>query len=84
MVCNSTLQEECTPLYYAAERGYNDVVKLLLAAKADPNCVCILSYYSKLYVSWLYKTFMYVMHTCIYRISVLHFTLLQPKASMMW
>ena len=38
------LQDNCTPLYIAAECGYNDVVKLLLAANANPNCICIVSY----------------------------------------
>ena len=38
------LQDNCTPLYIAAECGYNDVVKSLLAANANPNCICIVSY----------------------------------------
>ena len=33
--------EKCTPLYVAAECEQNDMVKLLLAANADPNCVVL-------------------------------------------
>ena len=38
------LQEQCTPLYIASGRGFNEVVKSLIAANADVNCVCIVSY----------------------------------------
>jgi len=38
------VQEGSTPLYTAADCGHSDVVKLLLAANADPNCVSIVSF----------------------------------------
>jgi len=38
------VQEGSTPLYTAAECGHNDVVKLLLAANADPNCISMVSF----------------------------------------
>ena len=34
------LQDQCTPLYVASAKGSNDVVKSLIAANADVNCVC--------------------------------------------
>ena len=34
------LQDQCTPLYIASAKGFNDVVKILIAAKANVNCVC--------------------------------------------
>ena len=37
------LQDRCTPLYIASVKGFNEVVKSLLAASADVNCVCIVS-----------------------------------------
>ena len=40
-----SLQDQCTPLYVASAEGFNDVVKTLIAAKADVNCVCKVSYY---------------------------------------
>ena len=33
-------QDWCTPLYVASGNGFNDVVKTLIAANADVNCVC--------------------------------------------
>ena len=33
-------QDQCTPLYAASGNGFNDVVKSLIAANADVNCVC--------------------------------------------
>ena len=37
------LQDHYTPLYAASAEGFNDVVKTLIAANADVNCVCIVS-----------------------------------------
>ena len=37
------LQDRCTPLYIASAKGFNDVVKSLIAANADVNCVCEVS-----------------------------------------
>ena len=39
------LQDQCTPLYIASARGFNDVVKMLIAANADVNCICRVSYH---------------------------------------
>ena len=39
------LQDWCTPLFVASARGFNDVVKSLIAANADVNCVCKVSCY---------------------------------------
>jgi len=44
IIATMPVQEGYTPLYTAAARGYNDVVKLLLAANADPNCINIVSF----------------------------------------
>ena len=33
-------QDHYTPLYAASAEGFNDVVKSLIAANADVNCVC--------------------------------------------
>ena len=38
------LQDQSTPLYVASANGFNDVVKSLLAANADVNCICKVSY----------------------------------------
>ena len=37
------IQNDYTPLYAAAAKGFNDVVKSLIAANADVNCVCKVS-----------------------------------------
>ena len=37
------LQDQYTPLYAASARGFNDVVKSLITANADVNCVCEVS-----------------------------------------
>ena len=37
------LQDQYTPLYIASALGFNDVVKSLIAANADVNCVCEVS-----------------------------------------
>ena len=37
------LQDHYTPLYAASAKGFNDVVKSLIAANADVNYVCIVS-----------------------------------------
>ena len=37
------LQNQCTPLYVASAVGFNEVVKSLIAANADVNCVCKVS-----------------------------------------
>ena len=39
------LQNQCTPLYIASAGGFSDVVNSLLAANANPNSVCIVSYF---------------------------------------
>ena len=39
------LQDQCTPLYAASAEGFNEVVKSLIAANADVNCVCKVSHY---------------------------------------
>ena len=41
------LQDQCTPLYVASAQGFNDVVKSLIVAGADVNCVCIVSHVAK-------------------------------------
>ena len=38
------LQDYYTPLYAASARGLNDMVKILIAANADVNCFCKVSY----------------------------------------
>ena len=40
-----SLQEQCTPVYVASAKGFNDVVKSLIAANADVNCACNVSYH---------------------------------------
>ena len=35
--CTNLLQKGCTALYFAAKKGHEDVVELLLEAKADPE-----------------------------------------------
>ena len=60
------VQEGYTPLYTAAARGYNDVVKLLLAANADPNCINIVSFI----LLWLSNNqlainCLYYIHVCL-------------------
>ena len=37
---------QCTPLYVASARGFNDVVKSLIAANADVNCTYKVSHVS--------------------------------------
>ena len=37
------LQDQYTPLYIASAKGFNDMVKSLIAANADVNCVCKVS-----------------------------------------
>ena len=39
------LQDQCTPLYVASAKGFNEVVKSLIAANADVNCICKVSCY---------------------------------------
>ena len=39
------LQDQCTPLHVASARGFNEVVKSLIAANADVNCICKVSCY---------------------------------------
>ena len=39
------LQDQYTPLYVASAKGFNDVVKSLIAANADVNCICKVSCY---------------------------------------
>ena len=34
------LQDQYTPLYVASAESFTDVVKTLIAANADVNCVC--------------------------------------------
>ena len=39
------LQNQCTPIYLASGEGFGEIVKSLIAANADVNCVvpvCIL------------------------------------------
>ena len=38
------LQDQYTPLYTASAKGFNDVVKSLVVANADVNCICKVSY----------------------------------------
>ena len=38
------LQDYYTPLYVASAKGFNDVVKTLIEANANVNCVCKVSY----------------------------------------
>ena len=44
------LQDGCTPLYVASAKGFNDVVESLIAANANVNCICKVSYC----VAWLH------------------------------
>ena len=39
------LQEQCTPLYVASGKGFNEMVEDLIAANADVNCICKVSCY---------------------------------------
>ena len=34
------VQNQCTPLYIASSKGFNEVVKSLIAANANVNCIC--------------------------------------------
>ena len=45
------VQEKYIPLYITAKCGHNDVVKLLLAANVDTECICIVSDHA-----WLMST----------------------------
>lgn len=36
-------QETLTPLYWASQKGHTEVVKILLGANADVNCICKVS-----------------------------------------
>ena len=39
-------QDHYTPVYAASAEGFNEVVKFLIAANADVNCVCkVRNYY---------------------------------------
>lgn len=40
---HALLQDKCTPIHSAAERGHDEVVKLLLNFKADVNAVTAVS-----------------------------------------
>ena len=44
------LQDQYTPLYAASANGFNDVVKSLIAANADVNYVCKVSFYITVYI----------------------------------
>ena len=37
------VQDMCTPLYAASDKGFTDVVKSLIAADANVNCICKVS-----------------------------------------
>ena len=37
------IQGQCTPLYIASTTGFTEIVRSLIAANADVNCVCIVS-----------------------------------------
>ena len=39
------LQDQYTPLYVASAKGFNEVVKSLIAANADVNFICKVSRY---------------------------------------
>ena len=47
------LQDYYTPIFAASAKGFNDVVKSLIAAKADVNCVCKVRKLQ--YVYYIYK-----------------------------
>ena len=40
------LQNQCTPLYAASEGGFTEIVKLLIAADANVDCICEVSHYN--------------------------------------
>ena len=48
----NNLQDQCTPLYIASGRGFNEIVKSLIAANANVNCICKVSCYCL--VSYVY------------------------------
>ena len=43
---NLYLQNQCTPLHAASEAGFTEIVKLLIAADANVNCICEVSHYT--------------------------------------
>ena len=44
------LQDQYTPLYAASAKGFNDVVKSLIAANADVNYMCKVSFYITVHI----------------------------------
>ena len=48
------LQDQCTPLYIASRKGFNDVVKTLIAANANVNYICEVSYCQCKYLIYNY------------------------------
>ena len=48
------LQDQYTPLYAASARGFSEVVKHLIAANADVNCICKMSCYSYIIILYAY------------------------------
>ena len=55
------LQDHCTPLYVASTKGFTGIVKLLLAANANVNCICKVSCYKTEHIVAL--KYVYTIHT---------------------
>ena len=69
-------QDQCTPLYIASYKGFMDIVNSLIAANANPNCICKVSCKCKYLLAFSTED------KLLYRISILHFLLLQREASL--
>ena len=47
------VQDQCTPLYIAANRGFNEIVRLLLAANANVNSISKVSCHAQEIIMYL-------------------------------
>ena len=56
------LQDQCTPLYVASTKGFTGIVKLLLAANANVNCICKVSCYKTAHIVVLKYVYTIHMH----------------------